>query len=132
MSLRYDHHNHHRLYSILFFMSVVGALFAFGMPALRANSQSAGYSDYAGGPKGQIEVVLHADGAPPPGGVANFTFAMKPWLNAPNLTVSWELPNGGELLGGPAVESFGAVAAGETVTQTRQLRFPNPGIYTVN
>ena len=128
-----DHYgdSYSRAYGLLFLLAALAALFTFGMPALRANSQSDGFSDYAGGSKGQIEVVLHADNAPAPGGVANFSFAMKPLRAAPDLTVTWELPDGGELIGGAAEETIGAVAAGATVTQTRQLRFPNPGIYEV-
>ena len=56
--------------------------------------------------------------------------AATPLRNAPDLVVSWVTPEGMELAGA-SVESFGEVAAGETVTSTRQVRFPNTGVYKI-
>lgn len=120
-----------RILGLLFICIVVGSLFVSEGPVLRAKGQAAVLRDEAGGVEDQIKVVLSADQAPEPGGVAGFTFAIKPLLDAPDLTVTWELPDGGELTGGPATESLGAVDAGRSVTQLRQVRFAEPGIYTV-
>ena len=78
--------------------------------------------DRAGGAYNGVEVTLAADTAPAPGGLVTLTLTARPLRDAPNLIVQWELPDGGELLGGPAQEALGAVAAGQSVTTTRQAR----------
>ena len=88
--------------------------------------------DIAGGAYQQIDVVLRADQAPTPGGVATFTFTAKPRRDAPDLTISWELPDGATLVGGAASEVIGSVSAGQSVQRTRQVQFPQAGIYTVS
>ncbi|MEZ4556397.1 MAG: hypothetical protein R2854_08110 [Caldilineaceae bacterium] len=60
-----------------------------------------------------------------------FTLAASPYQPAPDLVFTWELPDGGELLDGPVDGSAGAVAARGTAQQSRQVRFPGPGTYTV-
>ncbi len=99
--------------------------------ALPVQSQSATFVDRAGGTYEQIEVVLQADSAPAPGGVAGFTFSATPLRAAPDLTIHWELPDGGALLGGPAEENLGAVTAGASRATTRQVQFATAGVYTV-
>ncbi len=99
---------------------------------VQAQTPPATLVDVAGGAYEQVEVVLQADQAPVPGGVATFTFTAKPLRNAPDLTIIWDLPDGAILLGGAASENLGAVAAGQTVQQTRQVQFPQAGIYTVS
>src|SRR5690606_34564783 len=49
-----------------------------------------------------------------------------------NVYVEWELPDGGELLGGPAEDSLGPVGIGETATTTRQVRFAGGGVHQVS
>ncbi|MCB9159626.1 MAG: hypothetical protein H6644_07190 [Caldilineaceae bacterium] len=64
-------------------------------------------------------------------GTVAFTLAASPYQPAPDLVFTWELPDGGELLDGPADGSAGAVAARGTVQQSRRVRFPGPGTYAV-
>ena len=88
--------------------------------------------DRAGGAYNGVEVTLAADAAPAPGGLVTLTLTARPLRDAPNLIVQWELPDGGELLGGPAQESLGAVAAGQSARATRQARFATAGVYGVS
>lgn len=88
--------------------------------------------DRAGGAYNGVEVTLTADSPPTTGGLVTLTLAARPLQNAPNLAVEWQLPDGGTLLGGPSVESLGAVGAGETATSTRQVRFDADGVYSVS
>ena len=88
--------------------------------------------DRAGGAYNGVEVTLEADAAPTPGGVVTLTLTARPLRDAPNIYIEWELPDGGELLGGPAEETLGPVAAGESVTITRQARFDAASIYQVS
>lgn len=87
--------------------------------------------DRAGGAYNGIEVTLAADAAPAPGEIVTLTLTARPLRAAPNLYVRWELPDGGELLGGLAEEVLGPVGAGESVTLTRQARFPG-GVHQVS
>jgi hypothetical protein len=104
----------------------------FMLPASSAvSAQSSNLTDRAGDARHRILVVLQSDSAPAPGGVANLTFQATPLLDAPDLRIEWLLPQGGELLGGPAEESLGPVAASQTVQLERQVRFPQAGIYSV-
>ena len=86
--------------------------------------------DRAGGAYNGIDVTLQADTAPTPGGVATLTLTVRPLRDAPNVYVEWQLPDGGTLLGGPANDTLGPVAAGESRTLTRQVRFDTAGIYS--
>lgn len=101
------------------------------LPRSMASAQTPTLVDRAGGPYQQLEVVLRAERAPLAGEATSWTLAATPLRAAPDLTLTWELPDGGELLGGPPVETLGAVAANQQVQQTRQVRFPGDGIYTV-
>ena len=87
--------------------------------------------DRAGGAYNGIEVTLAADAAPAPGDTVTLTLTARPLRAAPNVYIGWELPDGGELLGGPAEETLGPVGAGETITLTRQARFPD-GVHQVS
>nr|HMT19666.1 hypothetical protein [Promineifilum sp.] len=87
--------------------------------------------DRAGGAYNGIEVTLAADAAPAPGDVVTLTLTARPLRAAPNVYIEWELPDGGELLGGPAEETLGPADAGETITLIRQARFP-AGVHQVS
>ena len=87
--------------------------------------------DRAGGDDHQIEVTLSVDRAPGVGEVATLVMTATPALDAANLVVEWFVPEGAELLGGPAVEAVGAVSAAQSVSQSRQMRFPIAGVYKV-
>ena len=88
--------------------------------------------DQAGGAYNGVDVTLTADSAPAPGGVVTLTLTARPLQDADNLVVEWELPDGGELMGGSAVESLGAFAAGSTATSIRQVHFADEGVYSVS
>ena len=88
--------------------------------------------DRAGGAYNGIEVTLAADAAPAPGGLVTLTLTARPLRDAPNLYVEWTLPDGGELLGGPADDALGPVAAGQSVTMTRQARLATANVYQVS
>ena len=95
------------IYRPLSILLVSCTLFAQGLSVLPAYAQATStLSDTAGGAYEGVEVVLHVDAAPAPGGTANFTFTATPLRDAPDLTLTWELPDGGVLLGGPAGETF--------------------------
>ena len=101
---------------------------AFFLPSpVRSASQDAEklpvLIDRTGGAYNGIEVTLAADAAPTPGGTVTLTLTARPLRDAPNIYVEWKLPDGGELLGGPAQETLGPATAGESVTITRQARF---------
>ena len=87
--------------------------------------------DHAGGAANGVEVTLAADRAPEPGEIMTLTVTARPLQPAADLQILWELPDGGQLLGGGTEDSLGAVAAGESVTLTRQARFDGPGVYEV-
>ena len=95
-----------------------------------AETRLATLIDRAGGAYNGIDVTLQADTAPTPGGVATLTLTVRPLRDAPNVYVQWQLPDGGTLLGGPADDTLGPVAAGESRTLTRQVRFDTAGIYS--
>ena len=87
--------------------------------------------DRAGGAYNGVEVSLSADVAPAPGGIVTLTLTARPLRDAPDLTVQWELPDGGTLLDGPAVDSLGAVAAGESASITRRVQFDAATVHEV-
>ncbi|MCZ2115618.1 MAG: hypothetical protein LC131_17575 [Anaerolineae bacterium] len=88
--------------------------------------------DRAGGAYNGVEVTLEADAAPVPGGLVTLTLTARPLRAAPNLYVQWELPDGGELLGGPAGDDLGPAGAGQSVVSVRQARFPDGGVHQVS
>jgi hypothetical protein len=114
------------------FVNVLGFLIIFSLLVFPSASQaqSGPVEDQAGGPRQRIEVILHADGAPPPGGTARLSFTATPLINAPDLEVKWILPPGVELAGEPT-EVFGEVAAHNSVISERTLTFPAPGVYKI-
>ncbi len=120
-----------RVYRIIFLLVLISSTFSSALPMRVGYGQAIGFADRAGGTYQRIQVVLHADAAPLPGGVANFTFSATPLRNAPDLTITWQLPDGAELLGGAASETLGIVKSGARVEQTWQVRFPSAGVYTV-
>lgn len=123
---------HTQLYRPLLLLIVVSVLLASGLVYTPVNSQAViTLTDVAGGAYEGIDVILQADAAPVLGGIASFTFTATPLYDAPDLTLTWELPDGGALLGGTASEVMAPAAAGATVKQTRQVQFANPGVYTV-
>ncbi len=75
-----------------------------------------------------VRVELAAQGAVGPGGVVALRLSADAGAQAAGVTVSWLLPDGGELLGGPAEE---LVAGGAPVVSAREVRFPAEGIYRV-
>lgn len=77
-----------------------------------------------------ILVSLRADRAVAPNEVATLSFGATPQFNAPNLAIAWSLPDGGEWVTAGAAE-LGAVAAGQTVQLTRQVRFAAEGVHRV-
>jgi len=96
--------------------------------AVRPASVSLPY-DIARDDWGYISVRLDTDGAPSAGGVATLTLAATPGYDAASIQFDWQLPDGGEILGGSSTESTGPVAKGTTVQSVRQVRFPADGIY---
>ena len=112
-------------------LTLVAVVMRLTLPALPVAAQAPTLVDLAGGSYQQLEVVLRVDRAPLAGETTAWTLAATPLRAAPDLTFTWELPDGGELLGGPALETVGAVAANQQVQQTRQMRFPGDGVYTV-
>ncbi len=114
------------------FFVVLGALLTQALVATPAYAQDAGtLIDIAGGSYEGIDVVLAADRAAQPGDVITLRLTATPRRDAPDLTVTWELPDGGLLEGGPAVAAVGAVAAAADFTTTRQVRFAKAGVYAV-
>lgn len=87
--------------------------------------------DRAGGAYNGVEVTLTADQAPTPDGIVTLTLTARPLRHAPDLTVMWELTDGGTLLDGAAVEVLGSVDAGESVSTTRRVRFDDDGVFGV-
>jgi uncharacterized protein YegL len=83
-----------------------------------------------GGARNRIEIVFEADQAPSPGGTATLSLEATPLIYAPDLQIEWFVPPEVELLG-TAKESFGAVAAHQTVTSQREVRFQSEGIFKV-
>lgn len=81
--------------------------------------------------QGLIEVTLRTNSVATSGAVVDLSLEVRPMVNAPGLTITWLLPDGGELLGGGGEEQLSTVAAKQTLTSRRQVRFPAPGIYQV-
>lgn len=126
----------------IFMLTILSVLISLGLSPTAARSQSVTPAasttasantlvDRAGGTYEGVELLLQVESAPAIGGITNVTFQATPLQAAPDLTLDWELPDGGALLGGPANTVQGAVPAGTQVSQARQLQFPTAGIYTV-
>ena len=118
-----------RINSIYLRLLLIASFFLLG-PALIGHAQAGPATDHAGGPRNRIEVVLHADRAPSPGGSATLTLSATPLVDAPDLVVNWGVP-AGVTLSGSARESFGPVAAGQTVQSQRQAHFPAAGVFKI-
>lgn len=113
-------------------LATLVGLLAIGLTVTPAHGQAPQQLvDIAGGAYNGIEVTLRADRSPLPGEVATFQVSATPLRPAPELTITWALPDGGELLGGGAITTLGGFNAGETAAQTRQVQFPRAGVYTV-
>ncbi len=100
------------------------------IPATRLRAQDGPITDRAGGPRDMVEITLYAGAAPATGGEAELTLEATPYADTPNLIVKWQTPGGTVLIGNPE-ENFGAVAAGQTVKSTRQVRFDEPGVFKI-
>lgn len=120
-----------RIFHVVLLIALLTSPLSAALPVRVSQAQTSGFADVAGGDYHRMKVVLHVDHAPEPGGIATFTFSATPLLNAPDLTFDWRLPDGGELVDGPATSSKGVVNRGVTVEEKQQIRFPAPGIYTV-
>ncbi|MGD8750109.1 MAG: hypothetical protein PVG14_01735 [Anaerolineales bacterium] len=105
-------------------------LFLAGDQPARAQSNVNVQIDTAGGPDYGVRVQLVAGEPPPRGGSTSMTLTATPTRDAPDLIVTWVVPEGVDLVG-PSVENFGQVARGETITSTRQLQFPEVGVYKI-
>ena len=123
-------------------MLAICAILASLLPALPVQAAAPRQSDPPAPPPaaeidiaedkfGILSVTLSSSGATTPGGTVNLVLAATPASDLPAIEVQWELPDGGELIGGSNVESFGAVAAGSTVQSNRQVRFSGEGVYRV-
>ena len=108
--------------------------FAFLLPSSASSAlQPARASiliDRAGGVKNGVEVTLQADKAAAPGETVNLTLEAKMLVDTSNLVIHWVIPDGATLIGDPD-EAIGAVAAGQTATSSRAIRFSSGGIYKV-
>lgn len=118
----------------LVWLAVLFAL-AFLLPAVARSApveaQAPVLIDVAGGAYNGVIVTLTADAVATPGATVTLTLTARPLQNAPDLTVEWELPEGGLLLDGPPRESLGPVEAGQTATATRRARFDGEGVFSV-
>lgn len=112
-------------------LAMIAMLIRLMLPMPVANAQTQTLADLAGGAYHGIEVILRVAPTPATGEPSVWTLKATPLRTAPDLTFIWELPDGGELLGGPAVENLGATPVNQQVEQTRQVRFPGDGVYTV-
>ena len=103
------------------------------MPLLSKSGNAAAYlvtSHYGGGEDKWLKVDLSTGDAPSVGGTASLVVKMTPAMDAPNLEVQWIVPDGVELIG-DASESKGAVAAAQSVSSHRKIRFPSAGTYRI-
>lgn len=118
--------------TVLASLATLAGLLIMGQPVTPVHGQvPQQLIDVAGGTYNGIEVTLRADRAPLPGEVVTFQLSATPLLPASELTITWELPDGGDLLGGSAISTLASSGANVSVEQTRQVQFPRPGIYTV-
>jgi hypothetical protein len=99
-------------------------------PTMSSKAQSDSAVDSAGGPQDRIDVVLTADPAPAPTEITSLTLQATPHLAAPDLEITWLVPDGVELLG-DATEQVGSVTARQTITSQKQIRFPGEGTYKI-
>ncbi len=121
-----------RVISLVLLMVTALVLLAVVRPGRDAAAAPAPVlEDVAGGVYNGVEVTLSADGPVAPDSTVTLTLTARPLREAPNLVVEWELPDGGTLLDGPAAESLGAVAAGDSVSSVRRLQVRSEGVYGV-
>ena len=109
-------------------MMIFSLLFAARPAAAQGAGAGGPAEDRFGGPRYGVNVILKADQAPLPGGVATLTMTATALMNAPDLTIQWIMPAGVELVGAPS-ESFGAVSVNQVVSSQRQVRFPASGVF---
>jgi hypothetical protein len=114
-------------FRLLFTLILLSSLF---LSALPVRAQAGSVEDHAGGARDHLQVVLQADGAPAPGGKVHLSFNATPLLAVPGLEVQWFLPTGA-VLQGSATDTYGALAANQTVSSERWVSFPSAGIYKV-
>ncbi len=118
------------LFAIL--LSLVPARPALAAPPLQEPLASSGaITDVVSDRLSPLTLTLATDGPVAPSGAANLTLEVRLMTDAPDLRVQWLLPDGGELLGGPAEESSGPVVDGQVVRAQRQVRFNGEGVYRV-
>ena len=114
---------------IRYILTIFLAMGAGSLP-IASGAVSGPAVDHAGGARNRIEIILEADQAPSPAGMATLSLEATPLIFAPDLQIEWSVPPGVELLGAEK-ESFGAVAAQQTVASQRQVRFPSEGVFKV-
>ena len=117
---------HKKLYIIFTLLTLLAML----MPAMPARAQAGPIIDRAGQPRDHLQVVLQADSAPQPGGATRLSFDATPLVSVPSLTIEWLMPPG-VTLAGPATDTYGALAANQTVHSERQVSFAAAGVYKV-
>jgi len=105
-------------------------LFALFFPVTLVSAQSGPAEDHAGGLRDQVELTLHADGAPLPGGTAQLSLEAIPFINSPEMEIRWFIPSGVQLIGNE-VDSFSNVLVNKAVSTARVLSFPTAGTYKI-
>lgn len=120
------------LFCIALLLSLLPSVPVYAAPPQQqpATSLANSLMDTAGDKWGYASVVLSTDTALTPGATANMALQVTSRFAAPDATITWQLPDGGELIG-DASELSGAMAAGVPVVSTRQVRFPAEGVYRV-
>ena len=91
-------------------------------------AQNLPVQDIAGGREEGVEVTLRADGAPKPGGSIEVFFQATPLIKAPEMVITWYIPEGVQVMDNP-VETFTNSPVGQPITSQRTLTFPSPGTY---
>jgi hypothetical protein len=105
-------------------------IFSMLIPVNLARGQSGPAEDIAGGLEDNVEITLHADGAPLPGGSTQLSLEVTPLIEAPNLEIRWVIPEGVQLLGAE-VDTYPDAAANQPVQSVRILHFPQAGTYKI-
>ncbi len=105
-------------------------IFTILIPASPVSAQGGPAEDRTGGTDTGVEVILHADGAPLPGGTAHLSFTAYPLINAPDMEIRWIIPAGVQLVGNE-VDASASVSVGDMVTSERALLFPSSGTYKI-
>ena len=113
---------------------VVSMVTLAGVPRVEATRQrtlATSLVDQAGGPQDRITVSLEVDKAPGTGEQAMLTVVATPLLDAPDLTIHWQVTQDGVVLDDATI-SLGAVSAKQTMRAQRPLRLPAAGNYEVS